>query len=155
MSDFTETTQKINLELACRSCGALLKFKPRTQDLSCENCGAQNEIAQPEIKVEVNEHSLGHHLNNNWEQEEKIEVTSVKCDGCHAFNTFDPKTGSDKCAFCGSPLVIKSASTSKMHKLEYVLPFGIESQKASQNFKKWLSSLWFAPSDLKKYADPN
>jgi LSD1 subclass zinc finger protein len=155
MSDFTESTNAINLELACKSCGALLKFKPGTQNLACEYCGAQNEIAQPNVEVDVKEHSLEKHLNNNWDQDAEIEVTSVKCDGCHAYNTFDPKTVSDKCAFCGSPLVIKSASTSKMHRPEYVLPFGIDSQKASQNFKSWLSALWFAPSDLKKYADPN
>ena len=152
MSDFTESTKEINLELACTSCGALLKFKPGTLSLACEYCGAQNEIAQPDTKVEVKEHDLEAQLNNNWEQQEQVEVTSVKCEGCHAHNTFDPKTVSDKCAFCGSPLVVKNAHISKMHKPEYVLPFGIDGQKASQNFKQWLSSLWFAPSDLKQYA---
>jgi LSD1 subclass zinc finger protein len=153
MGSVTESTNDINLELACNGCGALLKFKPGTQNLACEYCGAQNAIAQPDVKAIVQETSLEDHLNKNWEQEEKVEVTSVKCDSCHAINTFDPKTVSDKCAFCGSPLVVKSASTSKMHKPEYVLPFGIDKQKAGQNFGKWLSSLWFAPSDLKHYAD--
>jgi len=153
MSNFTESTQSINLELACKSCGALLKFKPGTQNLACEYCGAQNEIAQPQTKGEAKETSLEDFLNKNWDQQEKIEVTSMKCDGCHAINTFDPKTVSDKCAFCGSPLVVKGASTSKIHKPEYVLPFGIDVQKAGQNFKQWISSLWFAPSDLKQYAN--
>jgi len=153
MSTFTESTQAINLELACKSCGALLKFKPGTLNLACEYCGAQNEIAQPQTKVDVKENSLEDFLASNSENQEQIEVTSVKCDSCHAFNTFDPKTVSDKCAFCGSPLVVQGASKSKMHKPEYVLPFGIDAQKASQNFKKWLSGLWFAPNDLKHYAD--
>jgi DNA-directed RNA polymerase subunit RPC12/RpoP len=152
MADFTETTQAINLELACKDCGALLKFKPGTQHLACEYCGAQNEIAQPVQAGAVKENSLEDFLANNSQHEEQMTVTQVKCDGCHAINTFDPKTVADRCAFCGSPLVVKSASTSKMHRPEYVLPFGIDGPKASANFKKWLSSLWFAPNDLKEYA---
>lgn len=154
MSDFTEKTKTINLELACKECGALLKFQPGTNHLTCEYCGTKNEISQPQTTPsEVRENSLEDFLAQEVEQDEKIEVVTVKCDGCHGINTFDPKTVSDKCAFCGSPLVIKSASTSKMHRPEYVLPFGIDLQKAIQEFKKWIGGLWFAPSDLAKYAD--
>lgn len=153
MGDFTETTQSISLELACKSCGALLKFKPGTNNLVCEYCGAQNEITQPQAKVDIKENSLEDFLAKNAENDEQIEVTSVKCDGCHAINTFDPKTVSDKCAFCGVPLVVSGASKSKMHRPEYVLPFGFDGQKASEHFKKWLSALWFAPNDLVHYAD--
>jgi hypothetical protein len=153
MGDFTETTQAINLELACKDCGALLKFKPGTLHLACEYCGAQNEIAQPAQAGAVKENSLDDFLASHSQPDEQMTVTQVKCDGCHAVNTFDPKTVADKCAFCGSPLVVKSASTSTMHRPEYVLPFGIDGPKASANFKQWLSSLWFAPNDLKAYAD--
>ncbi|MBX2896009.1 MAG: hypothetical protein KF763_11235 [Cyclobacteriaceae bacterium] len=154
MSDFTEQTKSINLELACKECGALLKFQPGTNHLTCEYCGTKNEIAQPQSTVaEVRENSLEDFLAREVENDEKIEVVTVKCDGCHGINTFDPKTVSDKCAFCGSPLVLKTASTSNMHRPEYVLPFGIDLQKAIQGFKRWISGLWFAPSDLAKYAD--
>lgn len=153
MASFTEKTQSINTELACKDCGALLKFQPGTNHLTCEYCGAKNEIAQPAAKGEIKETSLEDFLARETENDAQIEVTSVKCDGCHAINTFDPKTVSDKCAFCGSPLVIKTASTSKMHRPEYVLPFAIDLQKALQGFKNWLSGLWFAPNDLKHYAD--
>ncbi|MBN8578456.1 MAG: hypothetical protein J0L66_16045 [Cytophagales bacterium] len=154
MSDFTEKTKSINLELACKECGALLKFQPGTNHLTCEYCGTKNEIAQPEEAAgTIKENSLEDFLAKEVEGDEKIEVVTVKCDGCHGINTFDPKTVSDKCAFCGSPLVVKSASTSTMHRPEYVLPFGIDLQKAIQGFKKWIAGLWFAPGDLAKYAD--
>jgi ribosomal protein S27E len=154
MADFTEKTKNINLELACKDCGALLKFQPGTNHLTCEYCGAKNEIAQPQTTpVEIKENSLEDFLAKEVDDDEKVDVVTVKCDGCHGINTFDPKTVSDKCAFCGSPLVITSASMSKMHKPEYVLPFGIDLNNAVQGFKKWLSALWFAPSDLIKYAD--
>lgn len=154
MSSFTDETKAINLELACTSCGALLKFKPGTRHLACEYCGSQNEIAQPaEATDKIEEISLDRFLANNFEQEEKVEVATVKCDGCHAVSTFDPKTSSDKCPFCASPLVVKSGTTSKMHKPQYVLPFGIDEKKARENFAQWIKSLWFAPNELKHYTD--
>jgi len=154
MSSFTDETKAINLELACVNCGALLKFKPGTRYLACEYCGSQNEIAQPEeANNRIDETSLDDFLVENFEHEEKIEVTTVKCEGCHAVSTFDPKTSSDKCPFCASPLVLKNGATSRLHKPQYVLPFGFDEKKARENFAQWIKSLWFAPSELKHYAD--
>ena len=153
MSSFTEQTKAINLELACTGCGALLKFKPGTKHLACEYCGAQNEIVQPDADGNIEEISLDDFLANNFDKEEKIEISTVKCDGCHAIVTFDAKTSSDKCPFCSSPLVVKSGTTSQVHKPQYLLPFGIDDKKARESFKKWIDSLWFAPNDLKDYAN--
>jgi LSD1 subclass zinc finger protein len=154
MSSFTDETKAINLELACTSCGALLKFKPGTRHLTCEYCGSQNEIVQPEGSSDkIEEISLDDFLVKNFNQEEKEEVTTVKCDGCHAVSTFDPKTSSDKCPFCASPLVVKSGTTLRLHKPQYVLPFGIDEKQAREHFGKWIKSLWWAPNELKHYAD--
>ncbi|MBL7856448.1 MAG: hypothetical protein JNM57_02075 [Cyclobacteriaceae bacterium] len=153
MSDFVEATKPVNTELACAGCGAILKFKPGTQHLACEYCGAQNEISQPEIKGKIEEIKLDDFLANHVEEEETIEVATVKCDSCGATSTFDPKISSDKCPFCAAALVIKSGSTAKIHKPQYVLPFGIDEQKALENFRRWLKSLWFAPGELKHYGD--
>lgn len=154
MSSFTDETKAINLELACNSCGALLKFKPGTRHLECEYCGSKNEIAQPEEATgKIEETRLDDFLEKNFDQEEKIEVATVKCDGCHAISTFDSKTSSDRCPFCASPLVVKSGTTARVHKPQYVLPFGIDEKKARENFGTWIKSRWFAPSELKHYAD--
>jgi LSD1 subclass zinc finger protein len=153
MSTFIEETKAINLELACTSCGALLKFKPGTRHLACEYCGSQNEIAAPEISGKVEELSLDDFLAQNFALEEKIEVATVKCESCHAISTFDPKTSSDNCPFCASPLVVRGGTTATLHKPQYVLPFGIDEKKSRENFKQWLKALWFAPNDLKHYAD--
>lgn len=153
MNTFAEETKAINLELACTSCGALLKFKPGTRHLACEYCGSENEIASPEVVGKIQETSLEKFLQSNFNQEEKIEVATVKCDGCHAISTFDPRTSSDKCPFCASPLVVRGGTTALVHKPQYVLPFGIDDKKSMENFRRWLKSLWFAPNDLKHYAD--
>lgn len=153
MSTFVEETKAINLELACTSCGALLKFKPGTKHLACEYCGSENEITAPDAEGEIMETSLDDFLAKNFDQEEKIEVTTVKCESCHAISTFDPKTSSDQCPFCASPLVVRGGTTARVHKPQYVLPFGIDERKSRDNFRTWLKSLWFAPNDLKHYAD--
>lgn len=153
MGDFTEATNTVNTELACENCGAILKFKPGTHHLTCEYCGAKNEIAQPEVNGEIEEISLDEFLARNFEGEEKIDVATVKCESCGATSTLAPNISSDKCPFCASTLVIKSGSTASIHKPQYVLPFGIDEQKAMTNFRGWLKGLWFAPNDLKKYGD--
>lgn len=153
MSDFIEATQAVNQELACEGCGAILKFKPGTQHLACEYCGAQNEITHPEVEGKIEETSLDDFLSKNFEQEEKIEVATVNCKSCGATSTLDANISSDKCPFCASTIVINNAATSKLHKPQYVLPFALDEKKALDNFKRWLGGLWFAPSELKHYAD--
>jgi DNA-directed RNA polymerase subunit RPC12/RpoP len=153
MSDFTEPTRSISNELACQGCGALLKFKPGTYDLVCEYCGAHNEIAKPEVAGQVQEINLDDFLANNFKKEETVEVAVVKCENCGATTTLSERISSDKCPFCASSLVVKSGTTASLHKPQYVLPFGIDDKKATGNFKSWLRGLWFAPGDLKHYAD--
>lgn len=153
MSDFAEPTRSISNELACSGCGALLKFKPGTNHLACEYCGAQNEIARPETTGELEEINLEEFLANTIVHEEKVDMAVVKCDSCGATTTLNARISSDKCPFCASSLVVKSGTTASLHKPQYVLPFGIDDKKATGNFRRWLSGLWFAPSDLKHYAD--
>jgi DNA-directed RNA polymerase subunit RPC12/RpoP len=153
MSDFAEPTRSISNELACSGCGALLKFKPGTHLLVCEYCGAQNEIAKPEATGVLQEINLDEFLLKNFKEEDKVEVAVVKCDNCGATITLNERISSDQCPFCASSLVVKSGTTATLHKPQYVLPFGIDDKKATGQFKSWLKGLWFAPSDLKHYAD--
>jgi predicted RNA-binding Zn-ribbon protein involved in translation (DUF1610 family) len=152
MGDFTEATKAINDELACRSCGAILKFKPGTLNLACEYCGAQNEIAKPDEAGRVQEISLDDFLEKNFKEEEKIQVTIVKCESCGASSTLEAGISSDKCPFCAATFVIRTGTTASLHKPQYVLPFGIDDRNANEKFAQWLKSLWFAPNDLKQYA---
>lgn len=153
MSDFSEATKAINHELACNGCGAILKFKPGTHALVCDYCGAQNEIAAPASNGPVEEISLDDFLEKNFQKEDKIQVTVVKCESCGATSTLEAGISSDKCPFCASIIVVKDGTTATLHKPQYVLPFVIDDSKAADNFKRWLKTLWFAPNDLKQYAD--
>jgi len=153
MADFIDANQVINHELACENCGALLKFKPGTTSLVCEYCGAKNEIGHPGAGNVIRETDLEEFLARNFEEEETMSVATVRCNSCGATSTLAPHVTSDKCPFCDAALVIKTGTLATIHKPQYVLPFGIDAPRAMQNFRRWIGKLWFAPGDLKKYAD--
>ena len=58
-----------------------------------------------------------------------------------------PKTVSDKCAFCGSPLGCYERQHFKMHKPEYVLPFRVwSSKKLLDHSRTGFPGFGFAPA---------
>lgn len=146
---FEEKTSEISSELKCKDCGAILHFAPGTNSLKCEYCGAVNEIATaPDATVRSFDYES--FIRDNESVANTREATVVKCNSCGASTTLLPNVTADKCPFCASPLVVDMASTRRILKPHYVLPFIIKKDKALQNFQQWLKGLWFAPSDLIK-----
>jgi LSD1 subclass zinc finger protein len=141
--------QEINKELNCTGCGAILGFKPGTKNLSCQYCGAENIIEDSEEVIE--EIDYDEFIKKEYEKEEKVEVTAVKCTACGASITLDPNVVSDQCPYCATHIVVEGGSTSTQLKPKSLLPFKITREKAYKSFTQWIDKLWFAPSDLKKY----
>lgn len=150
-NDFAEKTAETGSFIKCRDCGANLKFSPGTTHLTCEYCNAQNEIEAKAATVE--ETDLEAFLHDQANKEEKHEISTVKCDNCGAATSLQPNVSSSSCPYCDTPLVIRNATTSQILKPKYILPFKIERKKANEEFIRWVGSLWFAPNDLKKYAE--
>ena len=112
------------------------------------------KLSKPEVSGKVEEIRLDEFLEKNFQREETINVTTIKCESCGATSTLDPKISSDKCPFCAATIVIKGGTTATLHKPQYVLPFGIERCESSMKIsERWLKGLWFAPGDLNHYAD--
>lgn len=150
-----ETLQSVSKDTKCHDCGAVLKFAPGTNHLKCEYCGADNEIASAEQQAAVVQEEIDFEKflsENNVAASDKQEVSAVKCESCGATTTLKPNITSDECPFCSNTLVIKNASTCSIIKPKYVLPFAIDGKKGMEAFRKWVSGLWFAPGDLKRYA---
>lgn len=150
-NDFNEKTAEVGNQIKCVGCGGNLKFAPGTQHLNCEYCGAKNEIAPMGATV-IEENDFESFLNQAAGSSDKQEISTVKCDNCGASTTLKPNITSSSCPYCDTALVIKNASTCSIIKPKYVLPFKIERKNANELFVKWVGSLWFAPGDLKKYA---
>ncbi|MDI9339026.1 MAG: hypothetical protein QM534_00540 [Sediminibacterium sp.] len=149
-SEYNEPTAETAHTVKCKDCGANLKFKPGTQVLNCEYCGANNVIEVE--KVEVVENDYNSYIDSNESNDEKETISTVKCTQCGASTTLPPNVTSCGCPYCDTPLVIKDASTCSIIKPKYLLPFKIERQVAKESFVKWVGSLWFAPNKLKEYA---
>jgi len=147
-ADFSEKHEKISNEFNCTGCGAVLQFKPGSHNLKCTYCGAENAIQQ--APTEIEEIDYEKFINEQYAKEEKMSVSSVRCDACGASFTLDPNVTSDQCPYCASSIVLNSGSTSTILKPKSLVPFNVNKKQAAEKFKQWIDSLWFAPNDLKK-----
>jgi LSD1 subclass zinc finger protein len=147
------TGENLQKQLICKGCGAKLTYSPGTQTLSCEYCGAQNEI---EVKdEEIRELDLEAYINDISQSAPTIEVLNVKCDSCGAQTSFDKNVVSHFCTFCGSPIVVKDATTNNVFKPKGILPFRVDKGNALQAYSQWLGKIWWAPFGFKKKIQAN
>jgi len=142
-----ETNQK---EVTCSNCSAKLTYLPGTVSLKCEYCGTENEIPIEETIVE--EIDFDKFISEQFNNIQKEEVSTVRCNSCGAITTFDPNIVSDFCPFCSSVLTLKNPETISVLRPALLLPFKFDHKKAFDNFQNWIKKLWWAPNDLKKYA---
>ena len=133
----------------CVSCGAKLSFAPGTRELRCEFCGAENEIAENDERVE--ELDLATWLKALEGQHESAGEELLKCDKCGAEQRLDRALFASKCAFCGAGIVSKSYA-GRLVKPRSIIPFQLDRRGAQEAFRKWLRWRWLAPGDLKRYA---
>jgi predicted RNA-binding Zn-ribbon protein involved in translation (DUF1610 family) len=130
----------------CRQCGAAVEFAPGTTHLKCPFCAAENAI---EAAGEVSEQDYAAVLASLEAAAPHREERTVKCDACAAEVTVPANVTSFACCFCGSAIVSQVVCVSRLTPTG-VLPFGIDKEKASGAFRRWISSRWFAPSALKR-----
>lgn len=134
----------------CSSCGAKLEYAPGKSALKCPYCGAENKIEAQQAML-VEELDFYEFFARATEQGESEEKQTVKCGSCNAVSTLDAHMSLAKCPFCGSQLTAP-AKPLRLIKPGAVLPFKVTRAKAADEFRTWLSSLWFAPGELKNYA---
>lgn len=154
--DTNSLSGELTGETKCRSCGAVLRYKPGTTHLKCEHCGATQGIEQADADVinkATEEINLEIFLRNQSLQEPTTTVTTVQCGSCGAQVSLKPHVISDACPFCATDLVVANHSINALIKPKSLLPFKIEQREAFEKFRQWLGGLWFAPGDLKKYAN--
>lgn len=149
MSEVSPGVQAGAKAFPCSSCGAGLEFSPGASALKCPYCGQQNKL---EKAVElVQELDFYEYFARASEQGESEEKQVVKCASCSAVSTVEKNISMNRCPFCGSQLTAQ-ARASRLIKPGAVLPFKVTRAKAAEEFRSWLSGLWFAPGELKNYA---
>lgn len=138
----------------CPGCGADLLFEPKNGALTCPFCDFQERL--PESKEEISECSYEQYLKLRPEQLQALspDTLEVACTSCGAQIIFKPPQVAGKCGFCGAPLVAQPKSPDPILAPEAVLPFKVSKEEATERIQKWISSRWFAPNDLKRFAVP-
>jgi ribosomal protein S27E len=154
MSTTTTSAEKMH-HYPCPGCGANLLFEPKDGFLSCSYCGRKEAI--PTSAEQVEERSFEQYLQPRPEQITQLatDALQVQCQGCGAIITFTPPEVARSCDFCGVAFVAQATSADPTLAPEGVLPFKVTESEAGNALRKWFSSRWFAPSALKKFAQPD
>jgi ribosomal protein S27E/DNA-directed RNA polymerase subunit RPC12/RpoP len=136
----------------CPGCGADLVYEPQDGCLVCPYCGRKEVI--PASAEQVNERSYEDYLRPREEQLIVLstDALEVRCEGCGATISFKPPDVAGQCPFCGRTIVTQAKSADPVVAPEGVLPFSVPQKQATEVIKKWISSRWFAPNALKKFA---
>ncbi len=132
----------------CSRCGASLRYSVKSGTLKCPYCGFENRIE--EVDADLREYDFKEAV----EVLEKIRPKplkrrDVKCPSCGAVFKMEENVFSGTCPYCGV-FVVENVRDYRPIFAQGLLPFTVDRKKAFLIFKKWIDSLWFAPSDLKK-----
>lgn len=135
-------------QFPCGQCGAKLKFVPGTLNQKCDYCGFVNQISESENNI--SELDFEAQIKTLAEKAPRDRVMNVRCKGCGASVTLPPNITSSRCPFCASNVVAQEALTQIQPGA--LLPFHINEKLAREKFIQWISSLWFAPTSLRRLA---
>ncbi|MCB1351469.1 MAG: primosomal protein N' (replication factor Y) - superfamily II helicase [Rhodobacteraceae bacterium] len=133
----------------CPACGADLRFAPGTDALRCQHCGHEEPIEAP--RGNIAELDLRAAERDDLSAVDMEETRTARCESCGAEVEFAPGIHAESCPFCASPMVT-GTGTHRHIRPQAQLPFLLSEPEARGAMKSWLGRLWFAPSDLRKYA---
>lgn len=141
----------------CRQCGAKLDFDPAARGLRCTYCGYTEVIAEAdnEERAKVQEHDLEEFLENHQEKAQASvsgRSSQVTCTGCGAIVLLADRVATEKCPYCGTHLENKPETVENLIAPESLLRFRVPERDAHQAFDRWVTGLWFAPTELKQLA---
>jgi DNA-directed RNA polymerase subunit RPC12/RpoP len=137
--------QPIQRQFPCSQCGANVQFDPGTSSLLCPYCGTKNAVPQsPESIEELDFNTYTAALPDSEPMNDRL---TIHCNTCGAQTQLGANVTADKCIFCGAAVVAETLSQ-RLIRPRGLLPFAIARQQADGEFRAWLISRWFAPSDL-------
>ncbi|MGC1515378.1 MAG: DNA helicase PriA [Maribacter sp.] len=148
-----EEIQKSEFKKACANCGAELKFKPGSDQLTCAYCGYEEFIEASKSSFE--ELELAHYVKIVGENAYTETIELLHCKNCGANQHVEEHYKSLKCVYCNEPLIREDVEKEGWILPGALIPFQLDTKKAQRLFTDWVAKLWFAPDNLKKAAlDP-
>lgn len=123
----------------CPSCGANIKFNPKTQKWDCEYCGSSYE-------KNVFEQNQKEEKSNNIDLD--INIDEYTCPNCGAKVITDENTVATHCVYCGNTTIMKNRIHGEL-KPNKIIPFKSVKEDAINAFSEFVSKRWFAPKMFK------
>ena len=141
-------------QFPCPSCGADLLYEPQEGLLTCPYCGHKEAVAVSTATVEERPFDQYVRLRPDQMGQLATNALEVQCQSCGAKSLFVPPEVAGRCEFCGVQIVAQPKSADPIMAPEGLLPFRISQKQAGESLREWLSSRWFAPNGLKRFAQP-
>lgn len=151
------------VSIKCPNCGGGLQFDPAGQDYECEYCLSrftQKELER--IAPKAGEEPAGSNgadaqAGKTAQQQESFQgdggqadteqAKVYTCPSCGAEIVTDDTTAASFCFYCHNPVILQGRLEGKYHP-DYVLPFAIDREQATEIFFGWLKKKRFVPSDF-------
>ena len=138
----------------CEGCGADLQFAVGAQRLKCPFCGFEKNLEfQPDALVA--EQDIDQMLERLTKLrrdgvQDQQQTSEVRCESCGGQVVFTGTLTSSECPYCASPIQRANIHDSELRvPVDGVLPFLIDHERAAQQLRQWVKSLWFAPNEFK------
>jgi DNA-directed RNA polymerase subunit RPC12/RpoP len=132
-------------QYACSSCGAALEFAPGTSSMVCPYCGAKTAIA---AKTESGKQDYLAYANAPHQPVAELPPFTVSCRNCGKSETTTALAG--RCSACKGSLVVTDDLGGELKAPDGIVPFAIDNKQASDFFRAWSKSRWFAPNAMKR-----
>lgn len=135
------------LHFQCQNCGGTIKWSIAKQRLECAACRSPFTPDNPDAPVL--EHNFAAYAALEQEDLSFPEQTVITCSSCGAQIVFGQQDTASTCPMCGSSQVMANRQIAGVPP-DGLIPFRIDKETAQQQFHKWVSSLSFAPNQLKR-----
>lgn len=120
----------------CPSCGANIKFNPKSQKWDCEYCGSSYEKSVFEKRQKEEKIS---------NKELDVNIDEYSCPNCGAKVITDENTVATHCVYCGNTTIMKNRITNDLQP-DKIIPFKSVKEDAVNEFSRFVNKKWFAPN---------
>jgi DNA-directed RNA polymerase subunit RPC12/RpoP len=123
-----------------------MRWDPDVDALFCDYCGSK--LAVPRAEGTIVEHTMAEA--GTAARGFGVELRVARCGNCGAQVTFDERTTSRECVFCGSAQVLEQSANRNALRPESLIPLDVGRDTVEKEFDKWLAGLWLRPTALRR-----
>ena len=134
--------------IVCPSCGANLKFDPKSQKMLCEFCGSSFDPKEFDVKEDAQE-QVFQEENPDTPEFDTYDVTIYTCPQCGGeLMSVDENTAAAFCSFCGASTIL-NARLAKGKKPEYIIPFAKTKEDCKKAYLNVVKKALFLPKEYR------